>query len=129
MSHATSVISNSRESLLLGTSALVCLALATPAMAEDFTITSGSTKNNDYIIDGGDTVTVTGELVTSGLKNDTKCRYLLLPLGAIILLFEKLLGLYLAGKLDQSLHFFTLLLEDYREDVLVSLFLTRGWQY
>jgi hypothetical protein len=60
----------SRTFLLLGASALGSLVLATPAMAEDFTITSGTTKNNGYIIDGGDTVTVTGELVTSGGNAD-----------------------------------------------------------
>ena len=46
MSHATSVISNSRKSLLLGTSALVCLALAAPVMADDFVITSSDGSTN-----------------------------------------------------------------------------------
>ena len=35
-----------RKSVLLGTSALVCLALAAPVMAADFTITSGTTTND-----------------------------------------------------------------------------------
>jgi|TARA_B110000908_G_scaffold29400_1_gene34726 hypothetical protein len=38
-------------------------------MAEDFTITSGTTTNNGNTLDGGDTVTVTGALVTSGVNN------------------------------------------------------------
>ena len=58
MSHATSVISNSRKSLLLGTSALVCLALSTPVMADDFviTISDGTTNGNiaDNAINGSD---------------------------------------------------------------------------
>jgi len=53
-----------RKSLLLGTSALVCLALAAPVMADDFTITSGTTTNDGNTINGGDTVTVTGALTT-----------------------------------------------------------------
>ena len=55
-----------RKSLLLGTSALVCLALAAPVMADDFTITSGTTTNDGNTINGGDTVTVTGALTTTG---------------------------------------------------------------
>ena len=55
-----------RKSLLLGTSALVCLALAAPVMADDFTITSGTTTNDSNTINGGDTVTVTGALTTTG---------------------------------------------------------------
>ena len=45
------------KSFLLGTSALVCLALAAPVMADDFTIASGSQHNDGNTIDGGDTVT------------------------------------------------------------------------
>ena len=59
----------SRTFLLLSASALGSLVLATPAMAEDFTITSGTTTNNGNTLDGGDTVTVTGALVTSGVNN------------------------------------------------------------
>jgi len=59
-------ISKSRKSLLLGTSALVCLALATPVMAADFTITSGTTTNDGNTVNGNDTVAVTGALVTTG---------------------------------------------------------------
>ncbi|MDC1258542.1 autotransporter outer membrane beta-barrel domain-containing protein [Planktomarina temperata] len=66
MSQATSVISNSRKSVLLGTSALVCLALAAPVMADDFTITSGATTNDGNTVNGNDTVAVTGALVTTG---------------------------------------------------------------
>ena len=66
MSQAISIISKSRKSFLLGTSALVCLALAAPVMAADFTITSGSTTNDGNTINGGDTVTVTGALTTTG---------------------------------------------------------------
>ena len=51
------------KSFLLGTSALVCLALAAPVMADDFVITSGSTTNDGNTIDGNDSVTVTGALV------------------------------------------------------------------
>ena len=66
MSHAISIISMSRKSVLLGTSALVCLALATPVMAADFTITSGTITNDGNTINGNDTVAVTGALVTTG---------------------------------------------------------------
>ena len=54
------------KSFLLGTSALVCLALAAPVMADDFTIASGSTTNDGNTINTGDTVTVTGALTTTG---------------------------------------------------------------
>jgi len=63
MSQAISIISNSRKSLLLGTSALICLALAAPAMADDFVISSGTTTNDGNAIDGNDTVTLTGALI------------------------------------------------------------------
>ena len=72
MSHATSVISNSRKSVLLGTSALVCLALAAPVMADDFVITSGTTTNDGNTINGGDTVTVTGALTITGANDGIK---------------------------------------------------------
>jgi len=57
----------SHKSVLLGTSALVCLALAAPVMAADFVITSGTTTNDGNTISTGDTVTVTGALVTTGV--------------------------------------------------------------
>ena len=73
MSHATSVISNSRKSLLLGTSALVCLALAGPVMADDFVITSSDGSTNGNIdagaIDGSDTVSLGVALTTTGTDN------------------------------------------------------------
>ena len=54
------------KSVLLGTSASICLALAAPVMADDFTIASGSATNGGNTIDGADTVTVTGALTTTG---------------------------------------------------------------
>ena len=73
MSHATSVISNSRKSLLLGTSALVCLALAGPVMADDFVITSSDGSTNGNIdagaIDGSDTVSLGVALTTTATDN------------------------------------------------------------
>ena len=77
MSQATSVIS---KSLLLGTSALVCLALAAPVMADDFVITSSDGSTNgvgttngataaaiaDNAINGGDTVSLGVALTTTG---------------------------------------------------------------
>ena len=50
------------KSVLLGTSALVCLALSAPVMADDFVITSGTTTNDGNTLDGNDTVNVTGTL-------------------------------------------------------------------
>ena len=62
----------SRKVGLLGTSALVCLALSTPVMAADITITSysGTAKNGNIspAINAGDVVTVTGALVLTGLN-------------------------------------------------------------
>jgi len=55
-----------RSSILLGTAALTCVALTGTAQAEDFLITSGTMTNHENIVDGDDTITVTGELVTSG---------------------------------------------------------------
>ena len=66
MPRANTISLKSRKAILLGTSALVCLALATPVMADDFTITSGTTTNDNNTINGADTVTVTGALVTTG---------------------------------------------------------------
>ena len=53
-----------RKSVLFGTSALVCLALSAPVTADDFVVTSGTTTNDGETINGADTVTVTGALVT-----------------------------------------------------------------
>ena len=55
-----------RSSILLGTTALAFVALTGTAQAEDFLITSGTMTNHENIVDGDDTITVTGELVTSG---------------------------------------------------------------
>ena len=71
MSHAVSTNPKQCKVFLLGTSALVCLALATPVMADDFTIASGTTTNDGETINGADTVTVTGALVTTGLHEGT----------------------------------------------------------
>ena len=57
------------KSVLLGTSALVCLAFAAPVMADDLTIASGTSTNDGYIIAGGDTVTLTGALTTKGAND------------------------------------------------------------
>ena len=70
MSHAISTNPKHCKVFLLGTSALVCLALATPVMAEDFTIASGTTTNNGETIDGGDTVNVTGTIDTGTTSNE-----------------------------------------------------------
>ena len=55
------------KAVLLGTSALVCLALATPVMADDFVITSSDNDDKRYWDDKrwdaaviADTVNVTG---------------------------------------------------------------------
>ena len=69
MPYTTSVTSTSRKSVLLGTSALVCLALAAPVMADDFVITSGTTTNDGNTINGNDTVTLTGALVVSNISS------------------------------------------------------------
>jgi hypothetical protein len=68
MSHAVSTNPKHCKVFLLGTSALVCLALATPVMAADFTITSGTTTNDGNTVNGNDTVAVTGALVTTGVN-------------------------------------------------------------
>ena len=80
MSQAISVISKSRNSLLLGTSALVCLALAAPVMADDFVITGSDNSTNgtgttngataaaiaDTAINGSDTVSLGIALTATG---------------------------------------------------------------
>ena len=43
-----------RKSVLFGTSALVCLALSAPVMADDFIITSGTMTNDNNTINGAD---------------------------------------------------------------------------
>lgn len=69
-----------RKSVLLGTSALVCLALATPVMADDFVITGSDNSTNgtgttnggtaaaiaDTAINGFDTVSLGIALTTTG---------------------------------------------------------------
>ena len=58
---ANTISLKSRKVGLLGTSALVCLALAAPVMADDFVITSGSDTNGqlgDGDINGSDTVSL-----------------------------------------------------------------------
>ena len=60
-----------RKSVLFGTSALVCHALSAPVTADDFVITSGTTTNDGETINGADTVTVTGALVTTRLHEGT----------------------------------------------------------
>ena len=52
----------SRKSVLLGTSAVMSLLISTASFADDFTITSGTTTNDGNILDGNDTVNVTGTL-------------------------------------------------------------------
>ena len=54
------------SSILLGTTALACLAITGAAQAADFKITSGTTTNDGNTINGNDTVTVTEALVTTG---------------------------------------------------------------
>ena len=69
-----------RKSVLLGTSALVCLALAAPVMADDFVITSSDGSTNGVgttngataaaiaanAINGSDTVSLGIALTTTG---------------------------------------------------------------
>jgi hypothetical protein len=75
MSQAISIISKSRKSVLLGTSALVCLALAAPVMADDFVIigSDGSTNGNidANAINGSDTVTLGIALTATGTNKGT----------------------------------------------------------
>ena len=66
---ANTISLKSRKVGLLGTSALVCLALAAPVMADDFVITSGSDTNGqlgDGDINGGHTVSLGIALKTTG---------------------------------------------------------------
>ena len=86
MSQVFSVISKSRKSLLLGTSALVCLALAAPVMADVFVITGSNGSINgfgttnggtaadiaDNAIDGSDTVSLGIALTTPAYAEGIK---------------------------------------------------------
>ena len=69
MSHAVSTNPKHCKVFLLGTSALVCLALAAPVMADDFVITSSNGSTNGNIdagaIDGGHTVSLGIALTTT----------------------------------------------------------------
>jgi len=83
MPQANAMNLKSRKSLLLGTSALVCLALAAPVMANDFVITGSDNSTNgtgttnggtaaaiaDTAIDGSDTVSLGIALTTTGTNN------------------------------------------------------------
>ena len=65
MHQANTIKLKARKAILLGTSALVCLALAAPVMARDIVITSGTTTNNSGgSLNGNDTANVTGTLDT-----------------------------------------------------------------
>ena len=61
-------ILTNNKTKLYGTSALVCFALATPVLADDFVITSGTTTNDGNTIDGNDTATLTGALIVPNGK-------------------------------------------------------------
>ena len=69
MSYAISANPKHCKVFLLGTSALISLALAAPVMAEDFVITGSNSSTNGTgiaadAINGGDTVRVTGTIDT-----------------------------------------------------------------
>ena len=80
MSHAVSTNTKHCKVFLLGTSALVCLALAAPVMADDFVITGSDNSTNgtgttnggtaaaiaDTAINGSDTVSLGIALTTTG---------------------------------------------------------------
>jgi hypothetical protein len=70
MSNSASTNPKQYKAFLLGTSALVCLALAAPVMADDFVITSSDGSTNGNIdagaIDGSDTVSLGIALTTTG---------------------------------------------------------------
>tara|TARA_R110000796_G_scaffold251839_2_gene384167 strand:- start:45 stop:2153 length:2109 start_codon:yes stop_codon:yes gene_type:complete len=83
MSHAVSTNPKHCKVFLLGTSALVCLALAAPVMADDFVITGSDNSTNgtgttnggtaaaiaDTAINGSDTVSLGITLTTTGTNN------------------------------------------------------------
>ena len=54
MPQANTISSKPRKAILLGTTALVCLALSAPVMADDFIITSGTMTNDNNTINGAD---------------------------------------------------------------------------
>tara|TARA_B110000902_G_scaffold101088_1_gene119601 strand:+ start:186 stop:413 length:228 start_codon:yes stop_codon:yes gene_type:complete len=72
MSNSASTNPKQYKAFLLGTSALVCLALAAPVMADDFVITSSDGSTNGNIdagaIDGSDTVSLGIALTTTGFN-------------------------------------------------------------
>ena len=75
MSYAISANSQHCKVFLLGTSALISLALAAPVMAEDFVITGSNSSTNGTgiaadAINGGDTVNVTGTIDTGTTNNE-----------------------------------------------------------
>ena len=95
MSHAVSTNPKHCKVFLLGTSALVCLALAAPVMADDFVITGSDNSTNgtgttnggtvaaiaDTAINGSDTVSLGIALTTTGTNvgiktnnNDTEAQ-------------------------------------------------------
>ena len=75
MSYAISANPKHCKVFLLGTSALISLALAAPVMAEDFVITGSNSSTNGTgiaadAINGGDTVNVTGTIDTGTTNNE-----------------------------------------------------------
>ena len=70
MPQANTISLKSRKVGLLGTSALVCPALATPVMAADFVITSSDNTINgnigDTAINGSNTISLGIDLTTTG---------------------------------------------------------------
>ena len=75
MSYAISANPKHCKVFLLGTSALISLALAAPVMAEDFVITGSNSSTNGTgiaadAINGGDTVRVTGTIDTGTTNNE-----------------------------------------------------------
>ena len=74
MLHAVSTNPKHCKVFLLGTSALVCFALSTPVLAENFVITASDNSTNgtgiaDNEIDGSDTVILKIPLTTTGTNN------------------------------------------------------------
>ena len=86
MSHAISTNPKQCKVFLLGTSALVCLALSAPVMADDFVITGSDNSTNgtgttnggtaaaiaDIAINGSDTVSLGIALTTTGANEGIK---------------------------------------------------------
>ena len=67
MPRANTISLKSRKAGLLGTSALVCLALATPVMATDFVITSSNGSTNGVGTTDGATAAAIAANVINGL--------------------------------------------------------------